>query len=208
VQPQRLVPRVSGSEVALWCEPLKIKFEVGYEKFIIAAVTLIHILLINLSMIMVVAMLLLVFANVVMRYVFNSGIFWSEEVALGARSVVHFFIARPGCKYRLHFSINLVSRDKLSATLNRVLDFLTDLVYIFIGAIMIIYGSKLVQFTMSSIMPATMWPAGLLYLVLPLSGFVTIVEALFHIFGVTQFNEKLEAYFSGKGGTIKDILRS
>jgi len=172
VQPQRLVPRVSGSEVALWCEPLKIKFEVGYEKnSLIAAVTLIHILLINLSMIMVVAMLLLVFANVVMRYVFNSGIYWSEEVALVLEVWFIFLSLGLGVKFRLHFSINLVSREKLSATLNRALDLLTDLVYIFIGAIMIIYGTKLVQFTMSSIMPATMWPAGLLYLVLPLSGF-------------------------------------
>jgi len=52
------------------------------KKFIVSAVTLIHILLINLSMIMIVAMLLLVFVNVVLRYVFNSGIYWSEEVAL------------------------------------------------------------------------------------------------------------------------------
>ena len=85
---------------------------------------------------------------------------------------------------------------------------LTDLIYIFIGAIMIIYGSKLVKFTMSSIMPATMMPAGILYLVLPLSGFVAIVEAIFHIFGFTMFDEKLEAYFSGHGGKIRDIMRS
>ena len=52
------------------------------KKFIVSAVTLIHILLINLSMIMIVAMLLLVFVNVVLRYVFNSGIYCSEEVAL------------------------------------------------------------------------------------------------------------------------------
>ena len=52
------------------------------KKFFISAITYIHILLINFSMIMIVAMLLLVFANVVLRYIFNSGIYWSEELAL------------------------------------------------------------------------------------------------------------------------------
>ncbi|HOD58141.1 MAG TPA: TRAP transporter small permease subunit [Rectinema sp.] len=178
------------------------------KKFIVSAVTFIHILLINLSMIMIVAMLLLVFVNVVLRYVFNSGIYWSEEVALVLEVWFIFLSLGLGVKYRLHFSINLFNRERISASLNRALDMLTDIIYIFIGAIMIIYGSKLVKFTMRSIMPATMLPAGILYLVLPLSGFVAIVEAIFHIFGFNMFDEKLEAYFSGQGGRIRDILRS
>jgi len=53
-----------------------------------------------------------------------------------------------------------------------------------------------------------MLPAGILYLVLPLSGFVAIVEAVFHVFGFNMFDEKLEAYFSGQGIRIRDVLRS
>lgn len=178
------------------------------KKFIVSAVTLIHILLINLSMIMIVAMLLLVFANVVLRYVFNSGIFWSEEIALVLEVWFIFLSLGLGVKHRLHFSINLMPREKISAWLNRALDLLSDIVFIVIGAVMILYGSRLVQFTMRSIMPATKLPAGILYLVLPISGFVVIIEALFHIFGFTMFDEKIDAYFSGKGGTLKDIFRS
>ncbi len=177
-------------------------------KFFVSAVTLVHILLIDLSMIMIVAMLLLVFANVVLRYVFNSGIFWSEEVALVLEVWFIFLSLGLGVKHRLHFSINLMPRDKMPAALNRALDLLSDVIFICIGVIMIVYGSKLVQFTMRSIMPATKWPAGILYLVLPLAGFVVIVEAIFHIFGFTMFDEKLDAYFSGRGGTLKDIFRS
>lgn len=179
------------------------------KKFLVSAVTLIHILLIDLSMIMIVAMLLLVFANVILRYVFNSGIYWSEEIALVLEVWFIFLSFGLGVKHRLHFSINLLfPRDKVSAGLNRALDLLSDIVFIVIGAVMILYGSRLVQFTMRSIMPATKWPAGILYLVLPLAGFVIVVEALFHIFGFTMFDEKLEAYFSGTGGKLKDIFRS
>ena len=178
------------------------------KKFFVSVVTLIHILLIDLSMIMIVAMLLLVFVNVILRYVFNSGIFWSEEVALVLEVWFIFLSFGLGVKHRLHFSINLISRDSIPPLINKALDFLSDILFIFIGVVMIIYGSKLVQFTMRSIMPATKWPAGILYLVLPLAGFVIIVEALFHIFGFTMFDEKLEAYFSGTGGKLRDIFRS
>jgi Tripartite ATP-independent periplasmic transporters, DctQ component. len=82
------------------------------KKSLVAAVTLIHILLINFSMIMIVAMLLLVFANVVLRYVFNSGIYWSEEVALVLECGSFFCRLGLGVKHRLHISINVLeTRD-------------------------------------------------------------------------------------------------
>jgi TRAP-type C4-dicarboxylate transport system, small permease component len=62
------------------------------KRTLITIVTLIHILLINLSKLMIVAMLLLVFANVVLRYVFNSGIYWSEEIALVLEVWFIFFL--------------------------------------------------------------------------------------------------------------------
>jgi TRAP-type C4-dicarboxylate transport system, small permease component len=96
----------------------------------------------------------------------------------------------------------------MPAWLNKALDLLADIVFIIVGAVMVIYGIRLTQFTMRSIMPATKWPAGILYLVLPLSGFVVIVEALFHILGYNMFDEKIDAYLSGKGGKLGDIFRS
>jgi len=178
------------------------------KKFLISAVTLIHILLINLSMIMIVAMLLLVFANVVLRYVFNSGIYWSEEVALVLEVWFIFLSLGLGVKHRLHISINILKRESVSAWLNKALDLLADIIFLIVGFVMIVYGGKLVQFTMRSIMPATKWPAGILYLVLPIAGFVVVVEALFHILGYNMFDEKIDKYLSGKGGKIRDIFRS
>ncbi|GAB6275697.1 MAG: TRAP transporter small permease [Rectinema sp.] len=178
------------------------------KKFLVSAVTLIHILLINLSMIMIVAMLLLVFANVVLRYVFNSGIYWSEEVALVLEVWFIFLSLGLGVKHRLHISINILKRESVSAWLNKALDLLSDIIFLIVGFVMIVYGGKLVQFTMRSIMPATKWPAGILYLVLPIAGFVVVVEALFHILGYNMFDEKIDKYLSGKGGKIRDIFRS
>lgn len=177
------------------------------KRMLITIVTLIHILLINLSKLMMVAMLLLVFTNVVLRYVFNSGIYWSEEISLVLEVWFIFLSLGLGVKQRLHISINLVKRESMPDWLNRALDLFADIVFIIVGAIMLIYGIRLTQFTMRSIMPATKWPAGILYLVLPLSGFVVIVEALFHILGYTMYDEKIDLYLSGKGGKLRDIFR-
>jgi len=178
------------------------------KKSFIKAVTLIHILLINFSMIMIVAMLLLVFVNVVLRYVFNTGIYWSEEVALVLEVWFIFLSLGLGVKHRLHISINVLKRENAPAWLNRILDTLSDIIFLVVGTVMIVYGYKLVGFTMRSIMPATKLPAGLLYMVLPLAGFVVDVEALFHILGYYMFDEKIDQYLSGEGGKIRDIFRS
>ncbi len=171
-------------------------------------INLIHILLINLSKILIIGMLLIVFANVILRYVFNSGILWSEEVALLFEVWFIFLSLGLGVKHRLHMSISLMQREALPSWLNRMLDMLADLVFMVVGAVMIVYGIRLTQFTMRSIMPATRWPAGILYMVLPFSGVLVVIESLLHIVGWNMFDEEIDKYLSGKGGALKDIFRS
>jgi len=171
-------------------------------------VNLVHILLINVSKVLLIGMLLIVFANVILRYVFNSGIMWSEEVALLFEVWFIFLSLGLGVKHRLHMSINLLQRESIPSWLNRTLDTLADIVFIIVGAVMIVYGIRLTQFTMRSIMPATRWPAGVLYLVLPFSGVLVVVESLLHIAGWNMFDEEIDKYLSGKGGSLKDIFRS
>lgn len=171
-------------------------------------VNLVHILLINVSKVLLIGMLLIVFANVVLRYVFNSGILWSEEVSLLFEVWFIFLSLGLGVKHRLHMSINLVQRESIPSWLNRALDTLSDVVFIMVGVVMIVYGLRLTQFTMRSIMPATRWPAGVLYLVLPFSGVLVVVESLLHIAGWNMFDEEIDKYLSGKGGSLKDVFRS
>ncbi len=113
-----------------------------------------------------------------------------------------------GVKHRLHISINVLKRETAPRWLNKILDTLSDLIFLVVGTVMIVYGYKLVGFTMRSIMPATKLPAGILYLVLPLAGFIVDIEALFHILGFNMFDEKIDQYLSGEGGKIRDIFRS
>jgi len=59
--------------------------------------------------------------------------------------------------------------------------------------------------TMSSIMPATKWPAGLLYGILPISAIVIIYEAIADLFHFDTKDLAVDRYLSGETG-IKDVI--
>lgn len=170
---------------------------------IVAFFNLLHIALLTLAKFMMVAMVLVVFVNVVLRYGFNSGLMWSEEVALLLAVWFGFISLALGVKQNLHINLTLISEHRMSDRANRVLDILRGIVYLAIGLAMLVFGWKLSKMTMGSIMPATLWPAGILYAVLPLSGFVVIYEAAADLAGIDTRDAAVDKYLSGEG-TLRD----
>ncbi|TXT44099.1 MAG: Tripartite ATP-independent periplasmic transporter DctQ component [Spirochaetes bacterium] len=165
----------------------------------------IHIALVELANLFIIGMVVIVFTNVVLRYVFQSGILWSEEVSLLLCVWFIFISYGLGIKQRLHITINLFHREKVARWVNQALDLLAEIVAIVIGGTMIIYGASLVRFTMTSIMPATRWPAGILYIVVPFSGLVIVLEAILHLVGWDTYDANIDDYLSG-GRKFKDIF--
>lgn len=134
-----------------------------------------------LAQLLLIGMTLLIGTNVFMRYVLNSGIHWAEEISL-VMAVTFVFIAMAlGVRKKLHISLHLWRRP--IPKLDYVLEKLADLVVLFIGLVMLIYGRILIQFTMQSIMPATKLPSAVLYMVLPLAAVLMIYEAITDLIG-------------------------
>lgn len=174
-------------------------------KALVRFFNLIHIGSVYLAKLLMVLMVLIVFVNVVLRYVFDSGIVWSEEVAL-LLAVWFIFIAMGlGVKQKLHIHITLFPAERIPKWLNIAFWRLRDLVVIAVGVVMLIYGSILVKFTMKSIMPATEWPAGLLYAVLPFSAVVIIYESFTDLLGLDTNDEAVDAFLAGRG-SFKDAM--
>lgn len=172
---------------------------------IVVFFNLIHIALVYLAKVMMAAMVLVIFANVVLRYGFNSGLMWSEEVAL-LLAVWFIFIAMAlGVKENLHINITLIPAARMPNKAARILDILKSLVTLAVAAVMLLHGWKLVGFTMRSIMPATQWPAGLLYAILPISAVVMIYEALTDLFGIDTNDQAVDRFLAGQG-PIRDVL--
>ena len=200
------MPKKALGRIALSSLPRLVGDRMYHMKdLILRVVNLIHIFLVELAKVFIVAMIIIVFANVTLRYVFNSGILWSEEVALTLCVWFIFISLGLGVKQKLNITINLLNRERMPAWLNFSLDLFMELLVIFVGAVMIIYGSTLVKFTMTSIMPATKWPAGLLYMVVPFAGITIILEALLHIVGWDTYDGNIDQYLSGDR-KLRDIF--
>ncbi|WP_455383094.1 TRAP transporter small permease [Salinispira pacifica] len=167
-------------------------------KGIVRFFNLLHIVLVYLAQILLIGMVVIVFVNVMLRYVFNSGLNWSEEIALLLVVWFSFIAMGLGVKQRLHIHINLLDARKIPPKLDAFLWKIRDVVVVLVGVAMINYGWILVQFTMRSIMPATRLPAGLLYLVLPVAAFILIYEGITDLIGLDTEDQIVDDFLSGR----------
>lgn len=135
----------------------------------------------KLAMALLVAMVLLVFLNVVMRYGFNSGIFWSEEISLVIVIWFTFIAMALGVKESLHINVDILPK-KLPKAFFITLECMRDILVILIGAIMIYYGWKLTLNGAKSTLPATNIPNSINYLVLPIAGVFIVLYAIIHLY--------------------------
>ncbi len=56
------------------------------------------------------------------------------------------------------------------------MNLLKDAVTLAVAVVFFVYGIKLVEFTKTSIMPATEWPSFILYIILPVSSILIVSE--------------------------------
>jgi TRAP-type C4-dicarboxylate transport system permease small subunit len=140
--------------------------------------------------ILLIAMLVIISANVFMRYVLNSGISWSEEIALVLVGWFVFIGLPMGVRKKLHISLHLWRRSipKLDMVLVRI----SALAVITLGVILFVYGNRLIGFAARSIMPVTELPSSLLYIILPLSSILLIYEGLTDLLGYETDREAEE----------------
>lgn len=145
--------------------------------------------LLTYSKFVLLAIVFLVSAEVISRKFLGTSIRWSEEVALFFMVWMAFISMAIGVQKHLHIAIEYFY-DRLPAALAKIVAKLDILVVFGIGVIMLIYGSNLVQVTMSSTLPATNWPAGTLYLMIPVSGVFIIYFSLLEFFGLENYQHK------------------
>jgi TRAP-type C4-dicarboxylate transport system permease small subunit len=132
-----------------------------------------------------------------MRYVLNSGIPWSEEVSIVIVVWFTFISLALGVKHRLHISLCILP-ERISPRTDFVLAKITDLATLFLGYTMIRYGWILVRFTSRSILPATEFPASVMYFPLVLSGILVVYEGFMNLFGLDKGDSGLDEKLSGE----------
>lgn len=127
--------------------------------------------------ILMIALTLLTFYQVIMRYIFNNASSWSEE------AIRYLFVwascvgAAVGIRYHTHIGIDVIV-NRFPSPVRRVVAIFGYLLIIGFSLILITYGYQLVGKTGMQISPALRLPMKWVYMAAPVGGVLMILYAL------------------------------
>ncbi|MCI8960386.1 MAG: TRAP transporter small permease [Lachnospiraceae bacterium] len=133
------------------------------------------------SQVVLLAIVLIVSAQVVARKFLGTSIIWSEEVARLLMVWMAFISLAIGVAKRLHISISMFY-DRLPEPVQKAADVLERICTLFAGTVIMVYGARLVAASTTSTLATTKWPKFMLYLMIPVGGFFVIYCTILQIF--------------------------
>ena len=125
-------------------------------------------LLDGISVLCMVLILLLVIVQVGMRYLFNSPLTWSEELAVFVMIWLTFIGSLICMRDKEHIEVTILV-DYLPRSLQRIVVAFSRLASVFFLLVVAYYGFELVMENMTVTSPANKISMGLVYTIIPLS---------------------------------------
>ncbi len=127
-------------------------------------------------------MVVLITGQVILRGSTGRSIKWAEEVALIAMVWVTFLTMAMGVRYDIHIRIDMFV-DWLPKKGKIALEWALNLILALIAFLMVWYGYELTRYAMRSTMPATQFPTGVVYGVVPVAGAICLLQTLSRLLG-------------------------
>lgn len=164
--------------------------------------------LLNGSIVIILAtMVLLVFLNAVMRYFFDSGITWSEELSRYSFVWLVFFGAVVAFKERAHIIVDLLI-SKLPTGLQKLMFSIVNLLIIGIMILFLDGVLGLMHLNQGIKAPATGIPQNTLYIVGLIASILIIAMSVYQTIRVLFFNKEKPSWMlddtpNSKGGDFK-----
>jgi len=131
----------------------------------------------KISVTLLVLIVLMTFANVIARYIFNNSLYWSFELTMMLLSYLSFFGFYIAFKNNRHLSSDVIFK-KLPKKLQNFFFFFNSIIIIFISCVFIFYGAKQAFLFMVQKTPILGINIFYLYALLPITGFLLIFEAI------------------------------
>ncbi len=138
-----------------------------------------------LAMIFLVVMIIIVSTTVITRYTINFTFRWSDEVALMMMIWFGFLGMALGVKQSVHLSIEFFMSlfpEKYQSFIYRIENILVGL----FGWYLLRFGWQLFSRFKTTVLPATQWSRGLLFIPLPIAGFFILIYSIFQFFGILE----------------------
>lgn len=145
------------------------------------------------------SMIIVVTLQVMTRKLFNFVFFWSEEVTLLLLVWFAFMGMAIGFREDLHLGMDSLI-DALPAPIIKAIDMFIEVCIFGLGLYFIIYGWEFTVLMSESTLPATKLPNSVIYFVMPVTGAMTCVYALLHLFGFNTKRHKGPQVEMGHGG--------
>jgi len=123
------------------------------------------------------SMAILVAVQVFCRYILNSSLFWSEELARYMLVWLSFFGATVAYYHHLHPGVDVLT-SRLSAVKQQISQLVVHLISMALALVMVISGTQFAWFVRMQISPALGLPKWIILAVIPLSGTVLFFYAL------------------------------
>lgn len=122
-------------------------------------------------------MTILIFTQVIFRYIFGNSLSWSEELSRFLFIWATILGISVGVKRNFLLSITFV-KDKFPSGLRNMLDIFIDIGILIFAFFLIVYGWELTQKVQFQLSPAMRISMSYVYVVVPISGIVIIIHLL------------------------------
>ena len=132
---------------------------------------------------LLVAMIVIVFTQVLTRKLLSFVFVWSEEVTLLCLTWFSFIGIAIGFREGVHLAMDVIT-SYLPEKLNWVLDRLIQLTIFPFGLYLVVFGWQFTVRMAQSTLPATGLPNSLQYVVMPFTGVLTCLYSALQFFGV------------------------
>ncbi len=129
------------------------------------------------AIICMVVLTVIVFMDVILRYIFRQGFSWTQEVATLMLVWFSLIGMAIGVLEKIHISIEMFT-SKLPEKAIHVLEVIDHILIAVFGGAMVYYGLLIMNMTKNSTLPATKMPSSVLYVILPLSGLLVVINAV------------------------------
>jgi TRAP-type C4-dicarboxylate transport system permease small subunit len=135
-----------------------------------------------------------------MRYFFQSGISWMEEISSNVLMTAFTFLSMAiGVKLDSHINVNVLPK-RTPKWITTLLIKLKHLVLITIGFVLIYYGILLIMGIKARIASIPILPAYLQFIMIPLAGLLIMYDSLMNLFGIEKDDAYLDRKFMTVGG--------
>jgi TRAP-type C4-dicarboxylate transport system permease small subunit len=149
----------------------------------------VHKILLVIAQVSLIAMVLILTYTVILRYVFNTGLSWAEEVPRLLVTVFVFLACAMGVRDHLHISVNVVyNRFKKDGRMRKALEVLGDVAVLACGLFMFVIGGQRVlkMMSLSGVQPMTGLPNWVQYISVPIAGFIMVYDSILFLTGVIK----------------------